>query len=174
MTKTIIEQADEIAGVHHPLIDFNINGKKLSADTYRRGAYAKWFAENSSPDMWPSVAEVLDSQAERIVRLHAASKPKGDGLPEGMWVTSCDTGKYGLSVEVCATRMSRAERCALHEYIACCLTDPVRRFLAAFECFEPTSDEKCSGEAFVVTTTTAACVAGQNGPVCWLKPREAK
>lgn len=181
--KTTIERADEIVGCSSMfakggLLDCAL---PMTRDTYRRGAYVGWM-QNLEPDVNPSGFDLprgIEDMARCVVELHAASKPKGDGFPREMLVyCPNEGGKERVSVvkQRCGVMegMSEAEQTTVALYIQRCLAPPVRRFLAAFECFDPTSDEKCSGEAFVVTTTTAACVAGPNGPVCWLKPRATK
>ncbi len=189
-TKTTIERADEIVGIAD---DIRVNEitRAFDDNIYRRGAYMTWLAaperqRNTMASYGAMFANAIGSSAlfipngliaELIIAVHAASKPKGDGLPEvtevHTWTSYSGGGKeFSFSFGPPVTDDKSAT--AMHDYIARCLSSATRRFLAAFECFDPTSDEKCSGEAFVVTTTTAACVAGPNGPVCWLKPRETK
>ena len=171
---SIIEQADAIVGITTDVI--MANGK---ADTYRRGAYASWYAKNSQPDQWPTVAETIESQAERIVRLH---KPKGDGLPEihGISFAKHWSGRNGELVFSCHGPITDAQHAkACSEYIMRCLAPPVRRLLAAFEVVEQPSAQTLAddGERYIRITARGRALDwsqvryGEDSIVCWLVPR---
>lgn len=165
MSKSAIEQADEIVGIATDVIMANVK-----ADTYRRGAYADWFRKNSQPDMWPTVAEVLSSQAERIVRLHAASKPKGDGLPDLIVCCPNEFGKEFVVVrkiiDGAMRPMTLEDQTSTAAYIQRCLTPPVRRLLAEFDVVESRSVE--------VNKLNTVMLHRNGQDICWLVPKGAK
>ena len=163
---SIIEHADAIVGIAKTIETCKRESGGFSPDTYRRGAYARWFAENSQPGQWPTVAETLMSQAERIVRLH---KPKGDGLPEDVEFCICAEG-LGYSSSGPANTwflfsqpMTEAEREAVAAHFRRCLAPPVRRILAAFEVVEPSTE--------VINAQMTALFDKHGNNICWLVPR---
>ena len=159
-----IEHADAIVGIAKTIETCKLESGGFSPDTYRRGAYARWFAENSQPGQWPTVAETLMSQAERIVRLH---KPKGDGLPETI-VYGCESeGLEYVAVKKrhsgCVFTMTPDEQTATAAYIQRCLAPPVRRILAAFEVVEPSTE--------VINAQMTALFDKHGNNICRLVPR---
>ena len=171
---SIIEQADAIVGISDILgpggaLDYT---PKETKDTHRRGAYARWFSESSLPDQWPTVAETIESQAERIVRLH---KPKGDGLPDDATFSVLAEG-FGdtsspLSTSFQFSRpMSERERYALAAYFRRCLAPPVRRLLAMYDVVE---EKPTCGRVNIphVKVNAGMTQWHTEGDICWLVPR---
>lgn len=179
MTKTIIEQADEIVGINVEAIGLAPEHKAM----LRRGAYFDWLMKNVDADE-TMVCGTINHTAGWIVRLHAESKPKGDGLPDDWQVKVVGTGAYCVRVSPSndALGFEQSTADAVMKYIARCLSPATRRFLAAFECVEqrPT-DIGCfawgylNGEPVMVSgPPDGNFPIPERDVICYLKPREAK
>lgn len=182
MTKTIIEQADEIVGVNPSGCLLGDTGR----DWLRRGAYIEWMPkQNGFHGMDAPIASAgLEELAAYIVRLHAAYKPKGDGLPDDWQVKVVGTGAYCVRVSPSndALGFEQSTADAVMKYIARCLSPATRRFLAAFECVEqrPT-DIGCfawgylNGEPVMVSgPPDGEFPIPERDVICFLRPRATK
>lgn len=168
MTKTTIEQADEIIG-----IDWRKLGISPCHDTkniYRRGAYIEWIPKQKGfHGLDAPIANAgLEELAAYIVRLHAASKPKDEWLPDDWQVKVVGTGaccvRVSPSNDALGFEQSTAD--AVAKYIARCLTPAVRRLLAAFDVVE--------SNRMVGRQSTTLLVDLYGNGVCRLVPKEAK
>ena len=173
-TKTIIEQADEIVGINVEAIGLAPEHKAM----LRRGAYFDWLMKNVDADE-TMVCGTINHTAGWIVRLHAESKPKGDGLPdlivhgpnmawhEHVVVRKTAGGKL--------TAMTLDEQVATVQYINRCLTAPVRRLLSAFDVTDE-SDRGPGAFALLQKTDGSPSLAATDKwideeTICCLSPR---
>lgn len=186
---SVIAKADRIVGIEIALggggvLDYADREVK---NTFRRGAYCEWFSKHSSPDQWPTVSEILESQAERIVRLDAA-KPKGDGLPEKVEVF-CQIGSAVPVVSVMkivdgrpSHMMDADELERLCAYTRLRFSKPVRRLLAEYE----VTDERPTDEGIFALGRLDGEPVMAGGPphqpfplserevICYLMPKAVK
>lgn len=146
----IIEQADRIVGIDTALGLGGILDQADPADrnTYRRGAYLEFYGKHSVHERGNALCDTgahnyspasasLEKMAEVVVALHAATKSKGDGLPEVDRVTSAwFAGKAKCATVWMNSSASEEETEAMVSYISRCLSSPVRRLLAEYEVYD--------------------------------------
>ena len=132
--KTAIEQADKIVGISEDMQANEIT-RAFNPDTYRRGAYVGWMSE-LKPDLNPAGFDLprsIEDMAAAVVKFHAASQPKGDGLPEVNIII------FGRRNGVCVVDVvllgeaTHEQSLAMRDYLTRCLSAPVRRLMAEFE-----------------------------------------
>lgn len=185
--KTTIERADEIVGISvifapQGALDYTGDAVK---NTYRRGAYVGWM-QNLKPDVNPSGFDLprgIEDMARCVVELHAASKPKGDGLPEISSINfGRNLGEKDYLFQFNGPIRTYEESQALVEYLMRCLTTATRRFLAAFECVgQRPTDIGCfawgylNGEPVMVSgPPDGEFPIPERDVICFLKPRATK
>ena len=192
MTKTIIEQADEIVGIAED-ISVNQITRAFDDNTYRRGAYMTWLAaperqRNTMASYEAMFANAIGSSAlfipngliaELIIAVHAASKPKGDGLPE---IESWSHGPrgFGFNTHASESENERLGQLIFNRFRSA--DSPVRRFLAAFECVgQRPTDIGCfawgylDGEPVMVSgPPDGEFPIPERDVICFLRPRATK
>lgn len=183
-----IEQADKIIGID---IALGLGGILDQVDerhrqSYRRGAYIEWIATQDESLCTDELLKrgsrnyrvgmmQLDKIAEAIVAIHAATQPKGDGLPEEFEVF-CQIGASGAIVSVMkrvaglARDMDASEQRKLSDYLTRCLSKPVRRLLAEFEVTDQAPKAYQAAITICDPTSEKFCPP----VVCWLVPKSRK
>lgn len=136
MATGLIGQADKIVfgdertgeKLHETL---RANG--VSMNTMRRGAFIEWLMARGEDETAKGMLDDIGLMAERIVKLHAATQPKCDGLPEVHSVTCGDLGDIHSVTVWLTSSATQGDAEAMSAYLGRCLSKPVRRLLAAFD-----------------------------------------
>lgn len=174
-----IDKADRIVGISEFVLQiinrWTSDGKRLSPDTYRRGAYFEWLDAKHACGLGPG-APLADIAAE-VVRIDAEERRKkepDDGLPPGPWRYT-----HGLLRDATDRQLfdpmidGRTER--LVDYVARCGSPAVRRLLAAYDVTEEQVHD-CS-VAVIRMANEAGTACATRTPwagayiLCWLTPR---
>lgn len=187
---TIIEQADSIVGITDEIGACRNYG--LSRDIYRRGAYLGWLANQEEEKCGDECRKrdaykhrigsvPIEMMAEVVVAVHAATRPKGDGLPDNLTVLcSYVDGNECVKVSHSDDRtMSFVDQVATAAYLTRCLSAPVRRLMAAFEVtYDPPPDLKAENIALRATLDGKMLRSGEvtklGNVICWLVPKAVK
>lgn len=187
MSVNIIKQADEIVGITEQI--GVLNRHLVSADIFRRGAYFEWLAKQDhdtcvdayhrnkvGEDRVGSIdVEVL---SRVVVEVHAATQPKGDGLPEGLTAVSniAERPESMRGVIVfkrdgsLTASLTGDEQRKTQEYLDRCLSKPVRRLLAEFD----VTDQAPKGDQAAITICDPTSEKFCPPVVCWLVPKAVK
>lgn len=177
MSANIIEQADRIVGIDASsrYFEANVAEPEKHINLYRLGAYLKWLEECKvgDPHARPNAGHALEDIAKEIVALHAASKVKGDGLPDitsVAWAVEFEAGgqRSGDFVFLFQPPVeSGNEAHAICGYLRRCLTKPVRRLLAEFEVTDQTPAAECPA----IHIPDLQDQSSPYSTVCWLVPK---